>query len=75
MRLGLRRLFRDEQGQDLAEYSLIAGFIVLVAAVVFVTSGGSVSRIWSTASSITSSASALFAGPAPVTSAEHRDAQ
>jgi Flp pilus assembly pilin Flp len=71
MHLWLRRLFRNEQGQDIAEYTLIVGFIAIVGVAVFASSGGSMSRVWSTASSITSSANLLLGGPPSVDSAEH----
>jgi Flp pilus assembly pilin Flp len=72
MHLWLRNFFRNEQGQDLAEYALIVAFIAIVGGAVFASSGGSIARIWSTASSITSSANSLLSGgPASFSTAQH----
>ncbi|HWF10329.1 MAG TPA: hypothetical protein VG297_17800 [Bryobacteraceae bacterium] len=72
MHLRLRNFIRNEQGQDLAEYALIVGFIVIVGAVVFASSGGSVSRLWTTTSSITSSANLLLGGATrSISTAQH----
>jgi len=40
---------RDEQGQDLVEYTLLLAFVALASAALFIGAGGAVSRIWSTA--------------------------
>jgi Flp pilus assembly pilin Flp len=42
---------RDEQGQDLIEYTLLLAFVALAAASLFISAGTSISRIWSNASS------------------------
>ena len=42
---------RDEQGQDLIEYTLLLAFVALASAALFIGAGGSVSTIWSVASS------------------------
>ena len=39
---------RDEQGQDLIEYTLLLAFVALASAALFVSSGGSVNSIWGT---------------------------
>jgi Flp pilus assembly pilin Flp len=44
----LRRMIRDEEGQDLIEYALICGFISVVCYVAIRTTGESVSSIWDT---------------------------
>ncbi len=44
-------LIRDEQGQDLIEYTLLLAFVALASAALFVGTGGSVSTIWGAASS------------------------
>ncbi len=41
---------RDEQGQDLIEYTLLLAFVALASAALFISAGGSVSTIWSVAS-------------------------
>jgi Flp pilus assembly pilin Flp len=42
----LKRFLRDEQGQDLIEYTLLVAFVCLATAVLFINSGGSLSGIW-----------------------------
>ena len=42
---------RDEQGQDLIEYTLMLAFVCLASAGLFVGVGGSVSGIWTAGSS------------------------
>jgi len=49
-------LLRDEQGQDLIEYTLLLAFVALASATLFIGSGGSVSSIWGAASSTLSNA-------------------
>jgi Flp pilus assembly pilin Flp len=44
----LRNFWRDDQGQDLIEYTLLMAFVALASAALFITSGTSVSKIWST---------------------------
>jgi len=41
--------FRDEQGQDLIEYTLLMAFICLAAAALFIPTGRSITSIWSIA--------------------------
>jgi Flp pilus assembly pilin Flp len=55
----LRRFLKDEQGQDLIEYSLLVAFICLASAAIFVDTGGSMTGIWGTASNQLSSANSL----------------
>ena len=40
---------RDEQGQDLIEYTLLIAFVALASAALFIGAGGSVSTIWTAA--------------------------
>ena len=42
---------KDEQGQDLIEYTLLMAFIALASAAIFTSAGSSIKGIWSTASS------------------------
>jgi Flp pilus assembly pilin Flp len=37
---------RDEQGQDLIEYTLLLAFVCLTSAALFISAGGSVAGIW-----------------------------
>lgn len=52
----MKRLWQDEQGQDLIEYTLLMAFVALASAALFISSGQSVSEIWSASSSQLSSA-------------------
>ena len=47
----LRNLWKDEQGQDLIEYSLLMAFVALASAALFMGAGKSISGIWSTTNS------------------------
>lgn len=46
-----RNIWKDDQGQDLIEYTLLLGFVCLASAALFIKAGGSVKGIWSTTSS------------------------
>lgn len=52
----IRSLFRDEAAQDVVEYSLLLAFVCLVSAALFMTTGGSVLGIWTTANAVLSNA-------------------
>ena len=52
------RFIRDEEGQDLIEYTLLMAFIALASAAIFVNAGKSISGIWGTASNQLSNAAA-----------------
>jgi Flp pilus assembly pilin Flp len=55
----LRNLWNDDQGQDLIEYTLLMAFVALASAALFISSGTSVSKIWSsTNTQLASAASA-----------------
>ena len=41
---------RQEEGQDLIEYTLLMAFIALASAAIFIGAGGSVNAIWQTGS-------------------------
>ena len=45
----IRNFLRDEQGQDLIEYTLLLAFVALASAALFISAGGSVNTIWSSA--------------------------
>ena len=45
----LLRFIREEEGQDLIEYTLLMAFIALASAAIFINAGGSLSNIWTTA--------------------------
>ncbi len=42
---------RDEQGQDLVEYTLLLAFVALASAALFIGAGSYVSGIWDAANS------------------------
>ena len=44
----LVKLWKDEEGQDLIEYTLLMSFVALASAGLFIGAGGSVKGIWST---------------------------
>ena len=46
------RFWRDEQGQDLIEYSLLLAFVCLASAALFINSGAQLNGIWATANAI-----------------------
>jgi Flp pilus assembly pilin Flp len=52
----LRRLWKDEEGQDLIEYTLLLAFVALASAAIFLGAGGSISGIWTTSNSQLASA-------------------
>ena len=45
----MTRFLQDEQGQDLIEYTLLLAFVCLASAALFISVGGSVGGIWTTA--------------------------
>jgi len=45
----LNRFLRNEEGQDLIEYTLLLAFVCLASAALFISAGGSISGIWTTA--------------------------
>jgi Flp pilus assembly pilin Flp len=47
----LKRFLQEEQGQDLIEYTLLLAFVCLATSALFVSSGGSLSGIWTSANS------------------------
>jgi len=50
------KLYTDESGQDLVEYSLLLAFVCLAAAGLFIGAGKAVSSIWKTANTSLSQA-------------------
>jgi Flp pilus assembly pilin Flp len=40
------QFLRDENGQDLIEYTLLIAFVALASAALFMGAGGSISAIW-----------------------------
>lgn len=46
----LMNFVRDEQGQDLIEYTLLIAFVALASAALFMNAGASINGIWGQAS-------------------------
>ena len=44
----LIKLSKDEQGQDLIEYTLLIAFVALASAALFLGAGGTIKTIWTT---------------------------
>jgi Flp pilus assembly pilin Flp len=49
MRAFLITFWQEESGQDLIEYTLLMAFVALASASLFISAGGNVSSIWSSA--------------------------
>ena len=47
----ITRFLKEEQGQDLIEYTLLLAFVCLASAALFISAGGSVGGIWSATNS------------------------
>jgi len=43
------RFVREEQGQDLVEYTLLLAFVALASAALFIGAGATMKNIWTTA--------------------------
>lgn len=52
----VRNFVRDEQGQDLIEYTLLLAFVCLASAALFINAGQSISGIWKVANNLVSNA-------------------
>lgn len=46
----VRNFAKEEEGQDLIEYSLLMAFIALASAALFTSTGASINKIWSNTS-------------------------
>ena len=53
------RFVRDEQGQDLIEYTLLLAFVCLASAALFIGAGNTLAGIWSTTNAILVNANSL----------------
>jgi Flp pilus assembly pilin Flp len=58
------RFLREEQGQDLIEYTLLLAFVCLAAAAIFIPEGKSLTEIWSATNVITTNAATAAAAVA-----------
>ena len=61
MKTLLYNFLQDEQGQDLIEYTLLLAFVCLASAALFISAGGSVGGIWTTANTDLTTANAAAA--------------
>ena len=61
MKTMLYNFVKDEQGQDLIEYTLLLAFVCLASAALFISAGGSVGGIWTQANSQLTTANAAAA--------------
>jgi Flp pilus assembly pilin Flp len=61
MKTLLYNFVKDEQGQDLIEYTLLLAFVCLASAALFISAGGSVGGIWNQANSRLSAANTAAA--------------
>jgi Flp pilus assembly pilin Flp len=52
---------KDERGQDLVEYTLLLAFVAIASAALFISAGGSISTIWTTANTTLNTAAASAA--------------
>jgi Flp pilus assembly pilin Flp len=53
------RFVRDEEGQDLVEYTLLLAFVCLASAALFINAGQSMATIWTDANTIVTNAAAV----------------
>jgi Flp pilus assembly pilin Flp len=53
---------KDERGQDLVEYTLLLAFVAIASAALFISAGGSINTIWTTANNTLNTAAASAAG-------------
>jgi len=54
----LKNFLREEEGQDLVEYTLLLAFVALASAALFIGAGASISSIWGTANTVLANANA-----------------
>jgi Flp pilus assembly pilin Flp len=58
----LSRLFRDDQGQDLTEYTLLIAMVALVAFGIFASTGQNAAGVWDSAGTTLTSAASAASG-------------
>jgi Flp pilus assembly pilin Flp len=57
----LVRFVREEEGQDLIEYTLLLAFVCLASAALFINAGKNMNAIWTVANSYVSNANVAAA--------------
>ena len=55
----LKNFLKDEEGQDMVEYTLLLAFVALAAGAAYVTIGNNISGIWSKAQTDVTNAAAV----------------
>jgi Flp pilus assembly pilin Flp len=60
MKKTILNFVRDEQGQDLIEYTLLLAFVCLASAAIFLGMGGDLAKVWTNASKIAENAGSKF---------------
>ena len=58
----LRSFWKDEQGQDLIEYTLLMAFVALASAALFMGAGKSIKGIWTNSGTQLSTANSNLGG-------------
>lgn len=58
----IRKMWRDDDGQDLIEYALIAGLISLVCWVAIQTAGNTISTVWTSVTTALTAAGTASSG-------------
>jgi Flp pilus assembly pilin Flp len=58
----LRNFWKEEEGQDLIEYTLLMAFVALASAALFLGAGSSVKNIWTSANTQLESAANAASG-------------
>ena len=56
MKQFIMQFVRDEQGQDLVEYTLLLAFVCLASAALFINAGASLATIWTDTNAIANKA-------------------
>jgi Flp pilus assembly pilin Flp len=56
------RFVREEEGQDLVEYTLLLAFVCLASAALFIGAGKSMASIWTDTNTILSNAATVASG-------------
>ena len=59
MRQLFLRFVREEEGQDLVEYTLLLAFVCLASAALFINAGGAMATIWTSANTVLNSAAVV----------------
>ncbi len=56
MKQMIMNFLREENGQDLIEYTLLLAFVCLASAALFISAGGNIATIWTTGNNILNNA-------------------